>query len=486
MRPNTSRPSGASPRIRTGSRRPGSATVVTVRRSPTCMTPRRPSPAGRSRAMEAILRGDPSTPSTRAVACTTRMRARAAGFCIYNDPALAIARARGDGLRVMYIDLDVHHGDGVQALFWDDPRRPDVLDPRDAAGTCSRGRATPDEVGGRGRSRDRGQRAARPGDRRTRLARDAVGRSSRISPRPSGPTSSCRSTAPTRTPGIRSPTCALRPPPTARPRGSSMRSPTATRAVAGWRRVAVGTTPIAWCREHGRSPGWQVRTARRRSSTPAAWRDRWAGEAARFGQAPLPEHSTTSPNAGFEVDATRKPPRNALWRRRPWCGARSCPSWPAPDGERILPRSRSATWSTSGWRRQSPRWRRDSWLPLARRGGVDRRGAGWRSRSWTSRFRASLEANRVGLPSPCCGADRRRPASRGDPVDVDPLRGAGHATGRRPAGRPSDRAAGRAAAGWMRPCPPAVPRLQPRHERGGRRDCTGWSSGAPSQPGPRR
>ncbi len=49
------------------------------------------------------------------------MRDRASGFCIYNDPALAIARARRDGLRVMYIDLDVHHGDGVQALFWDDP-----------------------------------------------------------------------------------------------------------------------------------------------------------------------------------------------------------------------------------------------------------------------------------------------------------------------------------------------------------------------------
>ena len=46
---------------------------------------------------------------------------RASGFCIYDDPALAIARARRDGLRVLYIDLDVHHGDGVQAIHWDDP-----------------------------------------------------------------------------------------------------------------------------------------------------------------------------------------------------------------------------------------------------------------------------------------------------------------------------------------------------------------------------
>ena len=46
---------------------------------------------------------------------------RASGFCIYDDPALAIARARRDGLRVLYVDLDVHHGDGVQAIHWDDP-----------------------------------------------------------------------------------------------------------------------------------------------------------------------------------------------------------------------------------------------------------------------------------------------------------------------------------------------------------------------------
>ena len=48
------------------------------------------------------------------------MGERASGFCIYNDPALAIALARQEGLRVLYVDLDVHHGDGVQAAFWDD------------------------------------------------------------------------------------------------------------------------------------------------------------------------------------------------------------------------------------------------------------------------------------------------------------------------------------------------------------------------------
>ena len=50
------------------------------------------------------------------------MAGRASGFCIYNDVALAVARARDAGHRVLYIDLDVHHGDGTQALFWDDPQ----------------------------------------------------------------------------------------------------------------------------------------------------------------------------------------------------------------------------------------------------------------------------------------------------------------------------------------------------------------------------
>ena len=49
------------------------------------------------------------------------MAERASGFCIYNDVALAVARARDAGHRVLYVDLDVHHGDGTQALFWDDP-----------------------------------------------------------------------------------------------------------------------------------------------------------------------------------------------------------------------------------------------------------------------------------------------------------------------------------------------------------------------------
>ncbi|WP_433146780.1 acetoin utilization protein AcuC [Actinomadura nitritigenes] len=47
----------------------------------------------------------------------------ASGFCVYNDPAVAIAWLLENGAeRVAYVDIDVHHGDGVQAAFYDDPR----------------------------------------------------------------------------------------------------------------------------------------------------------------------------------------------------------------------------------------------------------------------------------------------------------------------------------------------------------------------------
>jgi acetoin utilization protein AcuC len=51
------------------------------------------------------------------------MRARASGFCVFNDPAIAIARLLDLGAeRVAYVDVDVHHGDGVQTAFYGDPR----------------------------------------------------------------------------------------------------------------------------------------------------------------------------------------------------------------------------------------------------------------------------------------------------------------------------------------------------------------------------
>jgi acetoin utilization protein AcuC len=51
------------------------------------------------------------------------MPGAASGFCVFNDVSLAIARLLELGAtRVAYVDVDVHHGDGVQEIFYDDPR----------------------------------------------------------------------------------------------------------------------------------------------------------------------------------------------------------------------------------------------------------------------------------------------------------------------------------------------------------------------------
>jgi acetoin utilization deacetylase AcuC-like enzyme/GNAT superfamily N-acetyltransferase len=48
---------------------------------------------------------------------------RASGFCVYNDIAVAIAHVlRASEAKVLYIDFDAHHGDGVQRAFYDEPR----------------------------------------------------------------------------------------------------------------------------------------------------------------------------------------------------------------------------------------------------------------------------------------------------------------------------------------------------------------------------
>ena len=47
---------------------------------------------------------------------------QASGFCVFNDPVVAIKYLLGRGLRVAYVDIDAHHGDGVQNAFYDEPR----------------------------------------------------------------------------------------------------------------------------------------------------------------------------------------------------------------------------------------------------------------------------------------------------------------------------------------------------------------------------
>ncbi|MFI1111270.1 MULTISPECIES: acetoin utilization protein AcuC [Streptomyces] len=74
-------------------------------------------------AAEAVWRGEAPHAVNFAGGLHHAMPGGASGFCIYNDAALAIARLLELGAeRVAYVDVDVHHGDGVQAAFWEDPR----------------------------------------------------------------------------------------------------------------------------------------------------------------------------------------------------------------------------------------------------------------------------------------------------------------------------------------------------------------------------
>ena len=57
-------------------------------------------------------------------------RARAMGFCLYNNAAVAAAHALARGLeRIAVVDYDVHHGNGIQWIFYGRPAGPVCLDP---------------------------------------------------------------------------------------------------------------------------------------------------------------------------------------------------------------------------------------------------------------------------------------------------------------------------------------------------------------------
>ena len=74
---------------------------------------------GSLRAMEEVLGGGTRVSVNYSGGLHHAMRRRASGFCIYNDPAIVCAVLAGRGLKVAYVDIDAHHGDGVQAAFFD-------------------------------------------------------------------------------------------------------------------------------------------------------------------------------------------------------------------------------------------------------------------------------------------------------------------------------------------------------------------------------
>ncbi len=252
-------------------------------------------------AMEAILRGDVEHAFHPGGGLHHAMADRASGFCIYDDPALAIARARADGLRVLYVDLDVHHGDGVQAIHWADPGVLTVsfhesgrylfpgsggvgeLGEGTAAGTAVN---VPFEPGtGEGAWLD-SVRMLLP-ELAASFGPDLV-----VSQH------GCDSHA-------WDPLAHLRVTTTAMGEAARLVDAVAHR-YAGGRWLATGgggydayrVVPRAW------SLVWLAGAHRETpSSTAVAWRQRWEPEAARYGQAPLPSTFEDAPNAGLPLDA---------------------------------------------------------------------------------------------------------------------------------------------------------------------------------------
>jgi acetoin utilization protein AcuC len=258
---------------------------------------------GSLRAMEAILRGDVEHAFHPGGGLHHAMRDRAWGFCIYNDPALAIARARRDGLRVLYIDLDVHHGDGVQALFWDDPG---VLtfSIHESGRYLFPGTGDVDEVGDGAAAGTAiniplppytGEDAWYPiVESYLPVLAGAFGPDLIVSQH--GADSHAWD-----------PLAHLNVTTTAHGKAARLVDAIAHR-YAGGRWLATGgggydayrVVPRTW------AVTWLAGAHREvPASTPEAWRARWAEEAARYGQAPLPERFDDEPNAGLPLDGAQ-------------------------------------------------------------------------------------------------------------------------------------------------------------------------------------
>jgi len=258
---------------------------------------------GSLRAMEAILRGDVEHAFHPGGGLHHAMPGRASGFCIYDDPALAIARARQDGLRVLYVDLDVHHGDGVQAIHADDP---DVLTLsfHETGRYLFPGTGDVGELGDGVAAGTSVNVPLEPGTGegawldavRTLLPELAAAFGPDLIVSQHGADSHAWD-----------PLAHLRVTTTAMGEAARLVDAVAHRS-AGGRWLATGgggydayrVVPRAW------SLVWLAGAHRPvPEATDPGWRERWEGEAERYGQAPLPTTFEDASNAGLALDATQ-------------------------------------------------------------------------------------------------------------------------------------------------------------------------------------
>lgn len=259
---------------------------------------------GTLRAVEAVLRGEVEHAFHPGGGLHHAMRDRASGFCIYNDPALAIARARREGLRVLYVDLDVHHGDGVQVLHADDAGVV-TISFHETGRYLFPGTGFADEIGEGSAAGTVVNVPLEPGTgegpwlesvrRLVPALAAAFGPDLVVSQH--GADSHAWD-----------PLAHLRVTTTAMGEAARIVDGVAHRFAAGrWLATGGGgydayrVVPRAW------SLTWLAGAHRDvPSATPGAWRDRWTAEATRYGQAPLPLAFEDPPNAGDPRDAAQE------------------------------------------------------------------------------------------------------------------------------------------------------------------------------------
>ena len=258
---------------------------------------------GSLRGVEAVLRGDEEHAFHPGGGLHHAMSDRASGFCIYDDPALAIARARRDGLRVLYVDLDVHHGDGVQTIHWADPGVM-TLSFHESGRYLFPGTG---EVGELGEGAAAGTAVNVPLEPRTGegawlAAVQTIFPEVAAAFGPDLIVSQHGADA-----HAWDPLAHLRVTTTAMGEAARLVDRVAHR-YAGGRWLATGgggydayrVVPRSW------SLVWLAGAHREApTATPVAWRERWTPDALRYGQAPLPSRFEDDPNAGLGMDAAQ-------------------------------------------------------------------------------------------------------------------------------------------------------------------------------------
>ena len=77
---------------------------------------------GSLKAVELLLEENFSVATNLSGGLHHAMPGYASGFCVFNDPVIAINQMVNFGLRVAYVDIDCHHGDGVEAAFYENDK----------------------------------------------------------------------------------------------------------------------------------------------------------------------------------------------------------------------------------------------------------------------------------------------------------------------------------------------------------------------------